>query len=134
MSDTTLLKSVVGLLAAGTTVAAGSVQRGATDLSTSQGAILTMKIANGATGPSTQCEGRVLIAHNAVATPGMGSAGADWKTVWKFGGGVTPNAITEQVFPVDAAIMHLQVEFIGNTGQAVTVEAVLSVVTKAVTV
>ncbi len=93
-----------------------------------------MKITNGATGPTVQCEGRVLVAHNAGATPTAASAGTDWKTLWTFGGGTTNSAITEQSMEISPGAMHLEVEFTGNTGQAVTVEAFASEITNASTV
>lgn len=105
--------------------AAAGTTRGTIDLKTTYGGILTMKITNGATGPTVQCEGRVLIAHNATL-PAAAGAGADWKTVYTFGGGVAANAITEMSYVVDQSVMALEVEFTGNTGQAVTVEAGLS--------
>lgn len=105
--------------------AAAGVTRGTIDLETTYGGLLTMKITNGATAPTAQCEGRVLVAH-AATLPAAGSAGADWKTVHVFGGGIVANAVTEATFFVDPSVMALEVEFIGNTGQAVTVEAGLS--------
>lgn len=104
---------------------AGSTTRGTIDLETTYGGLLTMKITNGATGPTAQCEGRVLVAHNATL-PTAASAGTDWKTVHTFGGGSTNNAVTESSFVVDASVMALEVEFTGNTVQTVTVEAFLS--------
>lgn len=148
MSDTTLSKSAVALVAVGTTQTAGTVTSGTTtnqrqagteDLRTEQGCLLTMKITNGVTGPNAQCEGRVLIAHNDGATPSLPSvgtpvAGADWKTFWVFGGGTTANAITESgPIYLGPEIMHVAVEFTGNTGQNVTVEALLSKVNSAAT-
>ena len=109
--------------------AAGATTRGTLDLRTALGGLLTMKITNGGTGPTVQAEGRVLVAHNAGSTPTAASAGADWKTVWRFGGGTTANAVTEQSWEFGPAVMHLEVEFVGNTGQAVTVEAFVSEVT-----
>lgn len=105
--------------------AAGGTTRGTIDMETTYGGLLTMKITNGATGPTAQCEGRVLIAHNATL-PAAASAGADWKTVYTFGGGTTANAVTEISYLVDQSVMALEVEFTGNTGSAVTVEAGLS--------
>lgn len=105
--------------------AAAGTTRGTIDLETTYGGLLTMKITNGATGPAVQCEGRVLVAHNATL-PAAASAGADWKTVYTFGGGVVANAVTEMNYLVDPAVMALEVEFTGNTNQAVTVEAFLS--------
>ena len=112
--------------------AAGATTRGTVDLRTAYGGFLTAKITNGGTGPTVQCTCNLLVAHNGGATPTAASAGADWKTVWSFGGGTANSAITEQIWDVPAGVMHLEVEFTGNTGQAVTVEAFFSEVTNAV--
>ena len=134
MPTTTLTKNPRTLVAAATSNAATATTRGTLDLRTAQGGLLTLKITNGATGPTVQCEGRVLVAHTAGATPAAASAGADWKTLWRFGGGVTANAVTEQSMVLDPSVMHLEVEFTGNTGQAVLVEAFLSEITSVATV
>lgn len=119
-NDTTIIASASN--------AAGATTRGTIDLSAVYGGIVTMKITNGATGPTAQCEGRVLISH-ADTLPTAASAGADWKTIWRFGGGTTNNAITEQSFQFGPEVRHLEIEFTGNTGQAVTVEAVATTYT-----
>ena len=119
-SDTTIIASASN--------AAGATSRGTIDLSSAYGGIVTMKITNGATGPTLQCEGRVLISH-ADTLPAAASAGADWKTIWRFGGGITASGVTEQSFQFGPEVRHLEVEFAGNTGQAVTVEAVASTYT-----
>lgn len=119
-NDTTIIASASN--------AAGATTRGTIDLSAVYGGIVTMKITNGATGPTAQCEGRVLISH-ADTLPAVASAGADWKTIWRFGGGVTANAITEQSFQFGPEVRHLEVEFTGNTAQAVTVEAFVTTYT-----
>ena len=108
--------------------AAGAARRGTIDLSSAYGGIVTMKITNGGTAPTLQCEGRVLISH-ADTPPAAASSGADWKTIWRFGGGVTANAITEQSFQFGPEVRHLEVEFTGNTVQAVTVEAIVTTYT-----
>lgn len=87
-----------------------------------------MKITNGATGPTAQCEARVLIAHNATL-PAAGSAGSDWKTVYKVGNGSANNAVGEWSYAFGPEVMCLEVEFAGNTGQSVTVEAFASEIT-----
>lgn len=119
-NDTTIIASASN--------AAGATTRGTIDLSTAYGGIVTLKITNGGTGPTAQCEGRVLISH-ADTLPAAGSAGADWKTVWRFGGGITADAVTEQAFQFGPEVRHLEVEYTGNTGQAVTVEAIASTYT-----
>lgn len=106
--------------------AAGATTRGTMTLATIYGGIITLKITNGGTGPTLQCEGRVLISHNDTL-PAAGSAGTDWKTVWRFGGGIanssTAAGTTEQSFQFGPEVRHVEIEFTGNTGQAVTVEA-----------
>lgn len=132
MVTTTLNKAARSIVASGSN-AAGSTTRGVIDLRTSQGGILTGKITNGATGPTVQCEMRILVAHNDGATPAAASAGANWKTIARYGGGTTANAVSEFSYVVEPGIQHLEVEFTGNTGQAVTVEAGMSEITGAAT-
>lgn len=108
--------------------AAGSTTRGTLDLEAAYGGFLTIKITNGGTGPTVQCSANVLVAHNATV-PAAGAAGANWKTIYTVGGGTTASAVTEVGIPIDPSIMALEVEFNGNTGQAVTVEAFLSELT-----
>lgn len=134
MTTTTLVKNPRTLVAAGTSNAAAATTRGTLDLRTAQGGLLTIKITNGATGPTAQCNANILVAHDSGVTPTAASAGVDWKTLWSFGGGTTANAITEQPIEISAGVMHLEVEFTGNTAQAVTVEAFLSEITNASTV
>lgn len=133
MTTTTLTKTARALITSQTKTAAsnGTPTRSApVDLRTAQGGILTMKITNGATGPTTACEGRVLIAHDDGVSPAPGSAGAVWKTAWKFNGGLSASTIVECTpYVVDPAVMHLLVEFDGNTGADVTIEAYFSEIT-----
>lgn len=112
------------------TNAAGATTRGTINLSAAQGpSRLTIKITNGATGPTAQCTARVLIAHN-VTLPAAGAAGVDWKTHFPpVGPGVANAAVGEWSYPIGREIMCLEVEFTGNTGQSVTVEAYLSELT-----
>jgi hypothetical protein len=130
MAVTSIVKNPRTLIAAATSNASGGTTRGTVDLRTKAGGVLTIKLTNGGTGPTTQAEARILIAHTAGATPAAASAGADWKTIWRFGGGTTASAVTEQSIAIDAAVMHLEVEVTGNTGQAVTCEAFLSELTQ----
>lgn len=116
-------------IVATTSNAAAGTTRGILDLEMAQGGgFLTIKITNGATGPTVQCACNILIAHNATL-PAAAGAGSDWKTIVSYGGGTAANGVTEIGTPIDPAIMALEVEFTGNTGQAVTVEAYLSELT-----
>lgn len=113
-------------------VAASGTLRGNLNLNAVQGGgLLTIKITNGATGPTVQCLASIHVAHSSTL-PATGAAGTTWKTIASYGGGLVANNITEYGFPIDPAVMCLQVEFSGHTGQAVTVEAFLSELTTAV--
>lgn len=121
-----LTKTARTLVTAGTSnSAAGTTRSTPLDLETTYGGLLTIKMTNGGTGPSIQCTCNILISHNATP-PSAGSAGADWKTIASYGGGTTSSAVTEVAVPIDPSVMALLVEFTGNTGQAVVVEAYLS--------
>jgi hypothetical protein len=130
---TTLTTDTVDLVPWNTTQAVSpAVTTGVADMRTALGGFLTLRIANGGTGPTVQCVGRVLISHATGATPAAAAAGQDWKTIWTFGGGTSNNAVTESG-PIDLPFgtKHVQVRFDSNTVQAVTVEAVLSRVVSA---
>lgn len=133
MTTTTLTKTPRTLIAASTSNAAGSSTRGTADLRTAQGGLLTVKVTNGATGPTVPATVNILVAHAAGATPTAGAAGADWKTIWSFAASTGNNVVTEQSITIDPAVMHLEVEVTGNTGQAVTCEAFLSEITSVTT-
>ena len=123
-----LTKTERTLVAAGTSNSAAGTTRARLDLTSAYGGILTVKMANGATGPTVGCTCNVLIAHSSTL-PAAGSAGADWKTIVSFANGTTSNLVSEQSYPVGPEVMHLEVEFTGNTAQAVTVEAYFSEIT-----
>lgn len=119
-------------IVASATNAAAATTRGTLDMNSAQGGgLLTIKITNAGTGPTVQCLCNVLIAHNS-SLPSAGSAGSTWKTLTSYGGGLTASDITELAIPIDSAVMCLCVEFTGNTGQSVTVEAYMSELTIAV--
>lgn len=123
-----LTKTARTIVSKQTRTAGGSAVRGTLDMETTYGGFLTLRIINGGTGPSAQCVGKVLVAHNATP-PAAAAAGDDWKTIATMGGGTTASATTEMGMPIDPAIMALEVEFDGNTSQNVTVEAFLSELT-----
>lgn len=127
----TLTKTARTLIAAGTANAAGSSTRGAVGgvgsagLTTALGGRLTVKLANGASGPTVGATVNVLIAHQATC-PALAAAGADWKTLYSVQHVTTANAVGEWSWPIDEGVMQLAVEITGNTGQPVTAEAFFS--------
>lgn len=118
-------KTAVTLVAAGTSNTAGSTTRGRVDMNDCDGGFLTFKITNGATGPATSCLANILVAHNATL-PAAGSAGADWKTIATYSNPTTANNVLAVGIAIPPGVMCLEVEFVGNTSQAVTVEAFMS--------
>lgn len=108
--------------------AAAATTRGAIDVRERDGGAVTIKMTNGATAPTLPCEARVMVAHDTGTTPATGAAGATWKTVATYYGSIANSGVVEEVFYFGPAPMHVQVEFTGNTVQAVTVEAIASTV------
>lgn len=105
---------------------AGSTTRGRLDCTAVDGGTVTFRITNGGTGPTVQCEARILIAHKGSSMPAAGAEGTgdlDWKQVYVIGGGTAASASTRGVYRFGPEVAYLQIEFTGNTGQAVTVEA-----------
>ena len=133
MTDTTLSKSVVTLIAAATSNAAGGTTRGTADMRTALGGLLTIKVNNAGT-LGAQAEARILIAHDTGATPAAASAGAAWKTVYVVGNGTVSGTTGEWNYDVPQGVQHIEVEVTGNTTNAVTCEAILSRNDKAVSV
>ena len=133
MPTTTLTKAVRTVIAAATSNAAGATTRGTVDMRTDFGGLLTIKT-NNTDALGVQAEARILIAHNAGATPTAASAGADWKTVYVLGTGIATGVTNEWSYRVPAEAMHLEVEITGNTTNAVTCEAFLSEIVSSVSV
>lgn len=121
-------KSVATLISAGTSNGAGSTTRGTVDLRTAFGGFLTVKLTNGATGPTVAPTINILVAHNTGSTPSAAAAGTDWKTVASFAGDSVNNSVNEYTFELPTGAMHAEVEITGNTAQAVTCEAFMSVI------
>lgn len=133
MADFTLVKTSSALKSAAS-VAAGGNTSATVDLRTAHGATLSMQIVNGATGPSAPCIAYVGISHNSGATPSASiSFGTDWFLLAALVG-TTTNSDIRDFPPVDipAGVQHVEVYFTGHTGQAVTVTAKITVVTKVV--
>jgi hypothetical protein len=106
--------------------AAGATTRGRVDVSAVDGGILTYRITNGGTGPTVQCVARVLVAHKGASMPAAGSEGTGdlgWKRISEIGGGVVANSSTRGFLEFGPGYAYIEVEFTGNTGQGVTVEA-----------
>lgn len=104
---------------------AGSTTRGRLDVSAADGGQIRFRMTNGGTGPTVQCEARVLVAAKNSSMPSAAAEGTgdlDWKQVYVIGGGTTASATTRGVYTFGPSVAYIEIEFTGNTGQSVTVE------------
>lgn len=104
---------------------AGSTTRGRLDVSAADGGMIRWRITNGGTGPTTQCEARILIAQKNTSMPAAAAEGTGdtaWKQVYAMGGGTTASASSRGSYRFGPEVAYIEIEFTGNTGQAVTVE------------
>ena len=112
-------------LVSSTSNTAGSTTRGRLDVSAADGGMIRWRMTNGATGPTLQCEARILVARKQGSMPAAASESTgddDWKQVFSQGGGTTANAVTRGSYRFGPEIAYVEIEFTGNTAQAVTVE------------
>lgn len=108
------------LVAAGTSNGAGSTTNGSQNLSATIGPhLLTSKITNGGTGPTVAC----------TMTAQVSGDNTNWKLFAAFTATTSNGAVAEFPVEIPAGTMFLRVQFSGNTGQAVTVEAFLQELT-----
>lgn len=104
---------------------AGSTTRGRLDCSAADGGMIRWRITNGGTGPTVQCEARILMARKQGSMPAAAAEGTgddDWKQVYVQGGGTTANASMRGSYVFGPEAAYIEIEFTGNTGQSVTVE------------
>lgn len=134
MAEFTLVKTL-NTLKDNVSVSAGSSTSATVDLRTAHGGLLSVQIKNGATGPTLPCVAYIGISHNTGTTPSASTTwGTDWFPLATLYGTITNGDVRS--FPpveVPAGVQHLEVVFIGHTGQAITATAKLSIVTKVVT-
>ena len=104
---------------------AGSTTRGRLDCSAADGGQIRWRITNGGTGPTVQCEARIMVARKQASMPAAAAEGTGddaWKQVYVMGGGTTASASTRGAYTFGPEVAYVEIEFTGNTGQAVTVE------------
>ena len=121
-----MAKTITGaVLVSSASNTAGSTTRGRLDVSAADGGEIRWRVTNGGTGPTTQCEVRIMVARKQALMPAAGAEGTDddaWKQVYVQGGGTTASASTRGVYAFGPEVAYVQIEFAANTGQAVTVE------------
>lgn len=104
---------------------AGSTTRGRLDCTGADGGMIRWRMTNGGTGPTVQCEARILVARKQSSMPSAAAEGTgddDWKQVYAQGGGTANSASTRGSWSFGPEVAYIEIEFTGNTGQSVTVE------------
>ncbi len=101
--------------AAGATATGGAV-----GLATGYGAIISVQITNGATGPTVGCTCTI---------EGTYDGGTNWFPIKEMTAYITALAVYDWLVEIPMAVQEVRSVFTGNTGQAVTVEAVGSHIT-----
>ena len=121
-----MAKTITGqVLVSSAANTAGSTTRGRLDVSSDDGGMIRWRMTNGGTGPTVQCEARVLLARKQTSMPTAAAEGTgddDWKQVYVQGGGTIANASTRGSYRIGPEVAYVEIEFTGNTGQSVTVE------------
>lgn len=113
-------KNLRTIIAAATSNSAGSTTTGtAIDLTTRYGGLLTVKITNGATGPTVPASANVYTSGDNTNFKLFNQVTAD----------ITGAASYEWAFDIPLGTMYLRVDVTGNTAQAVTCEAFLQELT-----
>lgn len=121
-----MAKTITGaVLVSSASNTASSTTRGRLDVSAADGGEIRWRMTNGGTGPTTQCEARIMVARKQTSMPAAGAEGTgndDWKRVYTQGGGLAANVDTRGVYTFGPEVAYVQIEFTGNTSQSVTVE------------
>lgn len=108
------------LIAGGTSNSAGGTTSGTElDLSTKYGGGLTVRITNGATGPTVAATAIVYV----------GSATGEKRELTRGTANTGNSVVTDLVFDIPIWAMFLNLDITGNTGQAVTCEAIVQELT-----
>ena len=133
MSNLAPIKTGGFILSSTSNAAGNGIVRQGLDCRTFDGLILTCKITNGATGPTLQGTIKILISHSTGPLPTFAAEGAEWHTLYDAVGGGT-NSVSATPYTAWACIIpeqvqHVEIEYGGNTGQAVTFEVGYSAVT-----
>jgi hypothetical protein len=113
------VKSASTLQASATNSAGGTTTSTSVNLTTAYGATILAKVTNGGTAPTLPC----------AVTVNVSSDGTAWRQYAQQTAGLAASSAYSMAFDLPITVMYAQVVFKGNTGQAVTVEALCEYVT-----
>lgn len=115
-------------------VSAGGTQSATLDLRTCHGGTVSIQLKNGGTGPTVAASVYVAYSHNSGSTPSASSTfGTDWFLAATLSGTTVANDIRN--FPpviIPAGVQHMEVVVTGNTGQPVTINTQVTLVSSVV--
>jgi len=107
-------KTYTTLIAAATSNTAGSTTTGtAANTSTAYGGAITVKLTNGATGPTVAAQAHVLVSGD----------NTNFKTLCTFYGDTVNSSVNEFAVDINPGYKYVNVTVDSNTGQTVTCEA-----------
>ncbi len=112
---TTALKTARGLFSSSPVAAGGTAVGAGQSLQTALGALVTLVVTNGSTGPTMGCEAIVEISRD----------GLTWYEFSRQRAGTVASSTYTFHVDVPVSVSHVRPTFSGNTGQAVTAEAFL---------
>jgi hypothetical protein len=113
-------KALSTIIAAATSNAAGGTTTGtAVDLTTKYGALVTIKLTNGATGPTVAPKAYVYTSGD----------NTNYKLFYTIGGDTTASSVNEFAIDIPPSVMYVRVDVKDNTVQPVTCEAFAQVLT-----
>lgn len=111
---TTKTSTARTIQAATVNAAGASTTRATLNLTTALGLLLMARVTNGATAPTVGCTVLVEVSNDNV----------NWRQFQAPVGGTDNSGVYDFAIRIPPEVMYLGVTFTGNTGQAVTVEAV----------
>jgi hypothetical protein len=112
-------KAASSLQASASNAAAATTTSSSINLTTAYGGTILTKVTNGGTAPTLPC----------AATVNVSSDGTTWRQYAQQTAGLVASAVYPMAFDLPISVMFAQVVFSGNTGTAVTVEALCEYVT-----
>lgn len=121
-----MAKTLTGaVLVSSVSNSSGGTTRGRLDCTGADGGMIRWRMTTGGTGPTAACEARILMAYKQSSMPAAAAEGtgdADWKLVAVQNCSLTANTSTRGSHVFGPEVAYVEIEFTGNTGQAVTVE------------
>jgi hypothetical protein len=106
-------KVASSILVSVSNAAAATKTSSSLNLTAAYGALILAKVTNGSTAPTTA----------ATVTVNVSSDGSTWRVFAVQSAGLAASGIYSMAFDIPLSAMFVEVVFAGNTGQAVTVEA-----------